>query len=242
MSKDYIDIHNHILPGLDDGPEYLSESIEMAKIALKNGINKIVASPHHNEYHQPSKNEILEETDKLNTELKKQSIPVNIYPGNEVRIAPDIIEKLLDKDILTLADSEYVLLEFPFHNIPIFAANIVYEIINNGWTPILAHCERIYDIQQNPRLVDKYISMGCLLQVNSNSITGELGKTSYKTAIEFLKRGQIDIIASDAHSSYDRVPEFQKALAQISKVTGIDKAEAMVSETPAKIFKNLNNH
>jgi protein-tyrosine phosphatase len=237
MSQEYIDIHNHILPGLDDGPYNVEGSLEMARLAAKNGITRIIATPHYNnEYYQPPKELILNKLEQVRKEIINNGIPVEIYSGNELRIAVDLIEKLNNQEVLSLAGSRFILLEFPFSNVPIYAIEAIADLFDSGWHPILAHCERIYDIQQNPNLLDRYVSVGCMVQINSNSLTGELGKTSYKTAVELLKRGYVDIMASDAHSARDRVPDFTKALKIASKIIGTTKAEAMVSETPAKIF------
>jgi protein-tyrosine phosphatase len=238
MTSSFIDIHSHILPGLDDGPETLDESIEMARVAFKSGITKIIATPHHNDYHQPSKEEIFNVLDTVNCELKKKNIEVAIYSGNELRIAPELPEKLSNQDALPLANSRYVLVEFPFNNIPLYAADVLGTLLGDGWKPILAHCERIYDVQQKPGLLSNYVNMGCLIQINSNSLTGALGRTSQKTALELLRLGYADIMASDAHSAYNRVPDFSEALKIVSKTVGKEKAEAMVSETPAIIFEN----
>lgn len=239
MNQGYIDIHNHILPGLDDGPHNIEGSLEMARLAVKNGITKIIATPHYNnEYYQPPKELILNKLDQVRKEIINSGIPIEIYSGNELRIAVDLIEKLNNQEVLPLADSRFILLEFPFSNIPIYAIELIADLFDSGWCPILAHCERIYDIQQNPNLLDRYISIGCMVQINANSLTGELGKTSYKTAVELLKRGRVDIMASDAHSARDRVPDFTKAIKVASKIIGNSKAEALVSGTPAKIFNN----
>jgi protein-tyrosine phosphatase len=238
MTPIYIDIHNHILPGLDDGPETIELSLEMARIAHRNGIFKIVATPHHNDYWRPRKEEIIEKLERLNNELADKNIPVEIFPGNELRVADDLPEKLYNREVLPLAGSRYILVEFPFNNIPIYIISVVADLINDGWRPVLAHCERVYDIQQNIKLLDNYINMGCMVQVNSNSLTGELGRSSYKTAIQLLKLGYVDIIASDAHSPHNRIPDFSKALKIASKIVGRAKAEAMVSVAPEKILED----
>jgi protein-tyrosine phosphatase len=211
----------------------------MARLAVKNGFKRIIATPHYNnDYYQPSRESVLNRFEQVKNEIVRNGIPIEIYPGNELRISVDLIEKLNNQEVLSLAGSRFILLEFPFSGIPIYALDVIVDLFDSGWQPILAHCERIYDFQQNTNLLERYINIGCMVQINSDSLTGELGKTSHKTALELLKRGYADIMASDAHSAHDRVPDFSKALKIASKIIGISRAEAMVMETPARIFNH----
>jgi len=234
--EDYIDTHNHILPGLDDGPDTLQEALDMARVALKNGITKIVATPHHNEYHHPPAKEILAMVELVRSGLKKEALPVEVYPGNELRISPDLPEQLKAGEVLSLAGSKYILLEFPFEGIPIFADDIIFRLRIDGWKPILAHAERIYDIQRKPERLKKYIDMGCMVQVNSNSLTGELGRASLDVGIKFLKKGWVDVLASDAHAASYRAPDFTDALKVAAKHVGKERALAMISDNPGRVF------
>ncbi|MBE0447094.1 MAG: tyrosine protein phosphatase [Actinobacteria bacterium] len=233
----YIDIHNHILPGLDDGPATLQEAVEMARVARKNAITEIIASPHHNECNHPSRNEILAMLELLRSALKKTDMPIiKIYPGNELRISLDLPEKLKAGEVLPLAESSYVLLEFPFEGTPFYAEEIIFRLRVDGWIPILAHPERIYDIQRNPERLGRFIDMGCMAQVNSNSVTGELGRASLETAIKLLKRGWVDIMATDAHAPHNRAPDFTGALKVAAKIVGRQAAQRLVYDNPGNIF------
>lgn len=234
--SNYIDTHNHILPGLDDGPDTMRETVEMAQVALQNGITKIIATPHRNDYHHPSKQEILAMVELLVSALKKEAVPVDVYPGNELRIALELPEQLKSGEVLSLANSRYILLEFPFEGIPLFAEDVVFRLRVDGWTPILAHAERIYDIQRKPEHLRKFIDTGCIVQINSNSLTGELGRASQDIAVKLLKAGWVDIMATDAHAPYRRAPDFTDALKVASKIIGREAAERLVRDNPAKIF------
>jgi len=232
----FIDIHNHILPGLDDGAETLVEAVEMARIALKNGITRIIATPHQNDYHHAPARETLAVTELLRAALRKEAVPVEVYPGAELRITPDLAERLEAERALPLAGSRYVLMEFFFEGAPIFSEEVVFRLRTAGWTPIIAHPERVYDIQRKPERLKKYIDMGCLTHINANSLTGELGRACLDTAIALLKRGWVDIIASDAHGAAHRPPDFTGALAVASKVIGKTGARALVLDNPARIL------
>jgi len=232
----YIDTHNHILPGLDDGAETLKEAVSMAKIAENNGISKIIATPHRNEYHASSAKEILSLVELLRNALKKDAVAVEVYPGNELRINPNLPGLLKEGNALPLAESNYILLEFPFDGIPFFAEEVIFRLRVDGWLPILAHAERIYDIQKKPDRLRKFIDMGCLVQMNSQSITGEHDRASKDTAVELLRRGWVDIMATDAHSADWRIPDFSKALKAAGHIIGKDAGHKLIRENPERIF------
>lgn len=237
MTSGYIDTHSHILPGLDDGPATLAGAVEMARVALKNGITKIIATPHHNNYHRPPISEILASLELLRAALRKDDVAVEVYSGNELRISPDLPRELRDREVFPLAESSYILFEFPFEGIPLFAEEIIFRLRVDGWNPVLAHPERIYDIQRKPARLTRYVDLGCIVQVNSNSLTGELDRVSRDTAIELLKRGQVDILATDSHSPDRRIPDFTEALEIAAKYVGPERAQQFVRDNPAKIFE-----
>lgn len=236
LADGYIDTHNHILPGLDDGPATLSGAVEMARVALKNGITKVIATPHRNNYHRPARSEILAAVKLLRAELRKDGIPVEVYPGNELRISPDLPRELREGEVLSLAESSHILFEFPFEGIPPFAEDIVFRMRLDGWSPILAHPERIYDIQRKPDRLKRFIDMGCIIQVNANSLTGEMDEACFDTAVELLKRGQVDILATDSHAPDRRAPDFTGALEVAARYVGPERAQQFILDNPAKIF------
>jgi protein-tyrosine phosphatase len=233
----FIDTHNHILPGLDDGPATVDGAVDVARVALEHGITHIVTTPHHNDFHHEPVSVVKAAFNAVVEALKAARVPVTLYPGMELRIDPDLPAQLKDGRALPLANSKYILLEFPFDGIPFFAEDIIFQLRLDDWVPILAHCERIYDIQQKPRRIEKYIAIGCMVQVNSNSISGELGRQSRDVALELLNLGFVDIIASDAHSATRRIPDFTAALAIVTKIIGFEAARRLVKETPAEILK-----
>ena len=232
----FVDIHNHILPGLDDGAETLEEAVEMARVAHLNGIDRIVATPHQNDWHHVSAQETLAGVELLRAVLDERDVPVEVYAGSELRIAPDIPERLAERTALPLAGSSYVLIEFYFDSIPFFSEEVVFRLRTAGWKPIIAHPERVYDIQKKPERLAKFIEMGCSTHINVSSLTGELGRSCLDTAIVLLRRGWVDIIASDSHGADNRPPDFAAALAVAAKAVGEDAAQALVGKNPARIF------
>src|SRR5699024_10075261 len=138
-----IDIHNHILPGIDDGPTSIKESVQMAKDAYAQGITKIVASPHHqNGMFINEKEDIVIQVNVLNELIEAHDMPVTVVPGHEVQIYDELIEDLKAGKILTINDSKYLLLEFPFDYIPNNTYNIIRQLLQQNIIPIITHPER----------------------------------------------------------------------------------------------------
>ena len=209
-----IDIHCHILPNIDDGPKDWDMSIEMAKMANSEGIDKIIATPHYikGTDWETDANEIKEKVDELNNRLVSEDVQVKIYPGMEVAITEKIPELVDKKVVLKMADTDFLLLEVPFGNLPFGIDTIIKELVDNKITPILAHPERCMDFQKNPKKINRFIKLGAMIQVTSLSFSGDYGKGAKNCSIKFSKMNVIDFIATDAHSTERRPPVIQEAL------------------------------
>lgn len=233
----YVDIHCHILPGIDDGAQFIDESLALAKEAIANGITDIVATPHLNQSLFPFSMEACEKSlSRLREALKAEGLPIEVHFGAEVKADPSILEGLKAKTVPTLGSSKYVLIELPFEIIPPFARELVFEIQLLGLKPILAHPERNLRIQRNPDLLQPFIESGCLTQLNSTSVTGHLGKDSQDSSFELLTKGWASIIASDAHKAGERGPNFIAAVNIAAGHIGGTEAQKLVRETPAKVL------
>ena len=158
-----IDIHNHILPNMDDGPSSWEISLKMCEQAYKNGIKTIIATPHIlNGVYDNKPQDIEEKVKILNQKIKENNIPLQILPGSEVHLSADIIEAIKKKEILTLNKSNYILLEFPHTQIPLHIEEILFQIQIMGITPIISHVERNLKFQQKPALLSQLIQKGAL--------------------------------------------------------------------------------
>jgi protein-tyrosine phosphatase len=235
--KEFIDTHIHILADQDDGPLTIDESIELAKEVVANNISTIIATPHLNEgLFNFSAEKRDKEITRLEKALSEEGIDIKIYPGAEVRITIDIFDWLREGSLPTLANSRYLLLELPFDTLPIYTNELIFKLKTAGIMPILAHPERNAQIQINPSRLERLINGGCLVQVNTTSLTGKLGSLCYETAVEFLKRGWIDILASDAHEARIRGLNFKEALEIAAKYIGAAEATKLVTKNPAQIL------
>lgn len=238
-----IDIHTHILPMIDDGPTLMQESLEMCRIAVNDGIKKIIATPHvQNGMDDSDANKVLEKIRMLNQLLKQEGLDLVIFPGAEVHLN----DRLLDTDILrgssilTINDGKkYILLEFPFQWIPPETEQIIFKLKSMGFTPILPHLERNHRIQRNPHMVVRYVEMGAILQVTAQSITGDFDAVPLKCVLWMLKNNLVHVIASDAHSPIARPPILSRAVKVVSELLGEEAAKKMVLEHPRMILEGL---
>lgn len=207
-----IDIHSHILPGMDDGAHNLDTSIEMCRIASNDGIKTIIATPHYIPDYKESINAgiVLQQVRALNLELKLKNINITILPGMEVLISHDIIDFLDTEEILTLNNSRFLLIELPLSGIPLCAQELFYKLMIKGIVPVIAHPERNSCIIKNPCIVLEYIQSGALIQVDTGSLKGEFGQKVKNTAKTLLKNKSVHFIATDAHNANTRAPQIRE--------------------------------
>lgn len=197
-----IDIHCHILPGVDDGAQTFEDSILMAKEAVSQGIDIIVATPHHhNGRYINEKENIIELVEKLNERLLEERIPITILPGQESRIYGEVLEDYLTNKVLTLNNThKYILIEFPSNQIPRFTEQLFFDVQANGLTPVIVHPERNSILMKNPHLLYKFVSQGALTQVTAASLVGQFGKKIKKFSFDLIDSNLVHVLASDAHN------------------------------------------
>ncbi len=220
-----LDIHCHILPNIDDGSPDMETSLEMARIAAADGVGTIIATPHIAKSDYP-REILLSAILELETKLAEQNIPVTILFGAELEahIALDAAEQFC------LADSSFLLLEFPHSYLPNDADDLIYALIGRGFTPIIAHPERNAQIAQEPWLLGPLLELGAKAQVTASSITGELGMAAKSCVTYLLQNRMVHYIASDSHSPGFRKPVLSKAVKQASKIIGKKEAEKLVRD------------
>lgn len=221
-----VDLHNHVLPGVDDGPATELEAILLIQNAAKNGVTHIVATPHHrNGCYIQDVNEIKNSINILNSLVKAREIPVTILPGMEVHLHGEFMEGL-ETEILTLADSKkYVLIELPTHHIPQFSEAIFYELQLKGFIPVIAHAEKNVEIRRHPKKLVELVNKGALVQVTAGSVTGENGKDLQKFALKLCQHQLVHFIASDAHTIHKRPFLIQEAYHVIQHKLGKEFVE-----------------
>ncbi|MED3910374.1 tyrosine protein phosphatase [Peribacillus simplex] len=220
-----IDIHCHILPGVDDGSGDMKESLNMAKKAVEAGITHIFATPHHlNEKYVNVKIDIIDRAVRLNESLQQENIPLTIHLGQEVRIHRDIFTSLEKEEILTLDDNgTYLLLELPSGRVPTYTQEVIYELLLKGITPIIVHPERNKELNENHKLLFELVQEGALTQLTSGSIIGNFGKSIQSFSKKIIEHNLAHFIATDAHNIGSRGFTLQQAYETITKAYGIER-------------------
>jgi protein-tyrosine phosphatase len=238
ITTDKIDIHSHILYGIDDGSKSLEESIEIIKQAIKVGFKEIVLTPHfiENSKYKASKSEKESILKNIKDELEKQNININLYLGNEVFV--DNYEELLDKEISFINDSKYILIEFPMNHKPKDINNIIYELKIKGIIPIIAHPERYDYVEKDINIAKEWIEEGAILQSNYGSIIGIYGSGPQKTAKKLLKNNLIDLLSSDVHYPNNKIySNMDKIEKKLKKIVG-ENYNSLVYTNPKLIIEN----
>ncbi|MFC1813024.1 tyrosine-protein phosphatase [Thermodesulfobacteriota bacterium] len=235
-----IDIHCHILPGVDDGPSTLSESIAMAKQAAADGIQTVVATPHTlNEVYHNSAVDVNAHVDRLREALAKERIELDLRPGSDAHLCVEMAEKVLAGEVATIDNNgQYLLIEFPVQVMPVGFKGELFQLKLKGITPIITHPERNTVFQQKTELLYDLVNMGCLLQITAMSITGEFGEEPMKSARRMLELRLAHIIATDAHSPEIRPPILSPGVEAAARVLGnLTEAEEMVTIRPQAILE-----
>ncbi|MEK5361894.1 tyrosine-protein phosphatase [Peribacillus castrilensis] len=220
-----IDLHCHILPGVDDGSPDMQESIVMAKRAVEAGITHIFATPHHlNERYVNVKDDIIDCVFELNECLQQENIPLSVHPGQELRIHRELFVSLEKGEVLTLDNTnKYLLLELPSGHVPSYTQELIYELLLKGITPIIVHPERNKELIENHNLLFKLVQEGALTQLTSDSIIGIFGKNVKSFSKKIIENNLTHFIATDAHNVTSRGFTLQKAYETITKAYGIER-------------------
>jgi protein-tyrosine phosphatase len=219
-----IDIHSHILPGIDDGAKTIYDSIDLAKQAVSEGIHTIIATPHHrNGKYDNIKSDILPLTNEVNERFEKEGIELTVLPGQECRIYGEILEDYKKGEILTLnQESQYLFIEFPSSSVPRYAERLLYEIQVEGLTPVIVHPERNTELVERPDKLYKLVQNGAATQLTASSLVGYFGKNIQKFSQQMIEANLTHFIASDAHNIKNRSFKMEEALSFIEKKYGID--------------------
>lgn len=216
-----IDIHSHILNGVDDGAESISNSMEILKKAEEAGFTDIILTPHFIEdYYVNSRRRIKPRIVSLKKELYSENVVVQLYHGNEILLTENTLSLLEENKIATLANSRYILFELAFSNKMLNLGQLIYEIKAKGYIPILAHPERYSYIQENPRAITEIINYGVFIQCNYGSFIGQYGKAAKRTAEILLENHIIHFLGSDTHKHgfiYENMESIKKRLIEVSK-------------------------
>lgn len=234
-----IDLHCHLLPGIDDGPETLEEALAMARLAVANGITDAFVTPHiHVGRWDNDLAGIAKAVAAQRIELERAGIPLTLGFAAEVRLAYEVLPVIEAGRVPFLGELDgfkILLLELPHSHVPVGSEQFVSWLLKRGIRPMIAHPERNKDILRDSAKLRPFVHAGCLLQLTADAVAGEFGAASEARAIEFLENGWVTVLASDAHDTESRPPRLAPGLAVASRILGPEAAQNLVDATPRRI-------
>lgn len=236
-----VDLHCHILHGLDDGAKSLDEAVEMARMAEKDGIATIAATPHlfRGDFTPKDLSVIERKIEELMYAVEKNHIHVEIIKGAEVHISHDLIEEIRkNRDFLVINSSSYMFLEFPAGHVFSGVKELLFDLLTMGIRPIIAHPERNYVFMRAPELLYELVEAGALTQANSGSFTGLYGRRVEETAYRFLEMNLTHFIASDAHNARPAPMWLSQAVNNVDQRTGGGIGSYMVNDNPHAVLED----
>jgi protein-tyrosine phosphatase len=237
-----IDLHCHILPGIDDGPQTIEESVAMARRAAEDGIVHIVATPHvkaafavSGQRFQKGTAFFNEQVLELYERLKSEGLKIGIFPGAEIAL-PAIDDDTIS--VLGINNTKYLLIEFPHTHLPAKAVDVIFNLNIKGYHPIVAHPERNPSIIEDPGKLMELRKIGALVQITASSLTSASDPDVKQCAHYLVKKNAVEFIASDAHSTDSRPPVLSKAYELVAKMVGGKKAEMLVWWNQVGVINN----
>jgi len=232
-----IDIHCHILPGLDDGAQSMDDAVAMARMAVDDGITTTVATPHYWENtYTATPQQVRRAVGEVQDRLADEGIPLKLLPGQEVMIATDVPRRVQNGDLLTLGDGgDYLLIELPMLTVPMYTDEVVSEIMSLGLTPIIAHPERNAAIQKQPKVLQQLVQHGCLVQLDGDSLSGSRWSPAYRLAAHLLNADLAHVLASDGHSPTQRPPVLSPYVRRAAAIISPELVEKMTVGTPERV-------
>jgi protein-tyrosine phosphatase len=236
---EYIDLHLHLLPDVDDGPRSDEESIELARIIQGSGVTELVVTPHFNAWN-PGLLATLEEVEDhvkhLRGTLEAAGVHLTIHPGAEHFLTPELIALVKAGHAPTLGPGPYILVEMPFDNRPLYVDELLYELALANLTPVLAHPERYVWVQGDPDAVEPLVARGVVLQLTAGSMSGHYGGRIKRSAEHLLERGLYGLVGSDLHRPGQ--PRLLSDMATaVTTFAGIDAARVLFQENPRRVLR-----
>ena len=238
MQHGFVDIHCHLLPGIDDGAADWETTLGMAQMAVADGMQLMIVTPHQlGNFSQNRGDDIRAWTVQLQQVLDQQGIALQVMPGGDVRIEDGMLEGLVSGEVMSLGDlRRHVLLELP-HELYFPLEGVLASLLRQGMTGILSHPERNHGLLREPELLPGLVEGGCLMQVTAGSLMGTFGSKSQDLAEWMLKNGLVHFIATDAHGIQSRRPLMRRAFDRVAELTDTTMAEELCCLHPALVAR-----
>lgn len=234
-----IDIHSHILHGVDDGSRDINLAIRLCELTKNSGFNKIIATPHFSkdkseEYSKKVKNNFKELKDRLLT----NKCGVDIFLGMELEADLELVNLLKDKIALTLNETSYILVEFPRDSVPVFADELFNNLIKSGYKVILAHPERNKQLMDGIEEVGRYVDKGIYIQIDKGSLRGDFGKYPCNASESLLNQGLVHFVATNSHGISYRNPMVDGLRNKIKDYVGEENVWKIIDKNPMNLLEN----
>jgi protein-tyrosine phosphatase len=236
-----IDLHSHILPGLDDGARNMDDSLEMAEIAVSCGVHTMAATPHANTggYTQDYEwDEYMERLNGFRSALEREGIPLTVLPGMEIYTTPEVPQMKRDGLLFPINGSSYYLMEFAFGMDEDEMDELLSQALDTGMIPLIAHPERYRCVQESVSGLISWKKKGCLVQVNRGSILGRFGRRAKECVDELLDMKMVTCIASDAHKPYERTTFMADIKTYMEERYSFRYSRELLYENPLRILEN----
>lgn len=232
-----IDIHCHILPGIDDGAKDMQEALKMARIAQSEGIKTIINTSHyHPDFDHESIETVSKEAENFNKMLKENNIDLEVLTGRELYYSDDLLDQIAKSKTYTLNGSKYVLIEFSHVKFPKKLCDIIYEFKLKGYKPILAHVERYQEVQENPGIIYDAIQEGALVQVNASSMVHKSLGSLNSTCETLMRQNMVHFVGTDAHGAENRRPLIKDAYQHVCNKYKPATANKLFIENPKSVI------
>ena len=232
-------MHCHLLPGIDDGAKDSEETMKMLQIAYDEGIRAIFATPHfHPRRGHADVETVLEKFTETYRRIKQSYPDMKLYEGNEIYFSQDVVQMLKAGQLLTLANSDYVLIEFSTMAESVYIRDAVNAILMAGYFPVIAHVERYESLIENIRLINELVNSGVYIQVNAGSVIGDAGGRIKRVLRKLIHDELVHFIGTDAHSSKARAPHMEKCARYLLKKFGEETADRLLYDNPMQVVQN----
>ena len=233
-----VDLHSHLIPGIDDGAKSVEETFNLLDEAKKAGFTDVMLTSHFlTHYYEPTTGELILWKEKLQEIINKKNSNLKLHSGMEIYISNKIEDLIKEKKLLTLADSRYLLMELPLSSTVNFFDYVIYFLQSISVQLIIAHPERYKSVQDNPELIQEYIDKGALIQCNYGSILGLYGNEAKKVMKTLLKNHQVHFLGSDCHREKTIYPLIPQAVKKIKRIVGDKEFYEISTHNPKRVIR-----
>jgi protein-tyrosine phosphatase len=236
-----IDLHCHFLPGIDDGPETMEQALDLARMAVADGVTLSVLTSHiHPERWPNNRTNLKAAVKQFSAELARANISLEVRTGGEARLCPELFDMVAERQVPYLGEVDgfkVLLLEFPHSLIPVGADRLVTALLRHNIRPLIAHPERNKAVMTHPEKIKPFVDLGCWLQLTAGSLAGRFGQPAESTAWKLLESDAWCVVATDAHNREHRPPLLSEGRNAVAARLGQDFADELVTHRPARIVK-----